>query len=70
MNADTAKSDQNENTINVFDDDNVIKKWKKIHLIDKIINQEKILLILKNNNVKKYWILNLLDLWYIKILYL
>ena len=46
MNADTAESDQNKNTIDVFDSNNVTEKWREIHLFNKIINQEKMLLIL------------------------
>ena len=59
MNADAAESDQNKNKINVFNDDDTAEKWKKIHLFDKIINQKKVLLISRNNNMKKCWILNL-----------
>ena len=37
-NADTAKSDQDEDAADVFDDNNMIEKWKKIHLINRIAN--------------------------------
>ena len=57
-NADTAESDQNRDTADVFDNDNVIKKWRKIHSFDKIADQEKMSLISKDDNVKKHWILN------------
>ena len=55
-NADTAESDQDKNTADVFDNNDVVEKWKRIHSINKIVNQEKMSLILKNNDVKKHWI--------------
>ena len=59
VNADTARSDQNKNTADVFDSNNVIKRWKRIHSVNKIADQEKMSLISKNNNTKKHWISDL-----------
>ena len=56
--ADTVKSDQNRNIVDVFDNNDAVKKWKEIHSFDRIADQEKMLLISRNNNMKKHWILN------------
>ena len=52
-NADTVKFDQDENTADVFDSNDAAERWKKIHSFNKIISQEKVLLISKNDNIKK-----------------
>ena len=54
--ADTVKSDQDRNIINVFNNNNVAEKWRRIYSFNRVANQEKVSLILRNNNVKKCWI--------------
>ena len=38
MNANIMKFNQNKNVVDVFDSNDMIEKWRKIHSINKIIN--------------------------------
>ncbi len=59
INAGTVKFDQDRDTADVFNNNNAIKRWRRIHSVDRIISQEKMSLILRSDDTKKCWISDL-----------